>query len=64
MYVCVRVCAVCVCGAVCVLRGQGWLAEVESRLAEKGDPHRRQGGLYDSQATTPVTNNQIGRAHV
>ncbi|XP_062310546.1 formin-binding protein 1a isoform X6 [Osmerus eperlanus] len=33
---------------------QGWLAEVESRLAEKGDPHRRASGLYDSQATAPV----------
>lgn len=36
---------------------QAWLLEVETRLAEKSDPHRRQSGLYDSNATTPVNNN-------
>ncbi|XP_052334503.1 formin-binding protein 1-like isoform X7 [Oncorhynchus keta] len=36
---------------------EAWLLEVETRLAEKSDPHRRQSGLYDSNATTPVNNN-------
>ncbi|XP_071209896.1 formin-binding protein 1-like isoform X6 [Salvelinus alpinus] len=36
---------------------EAWLLEVETRLADKSDPHRRQSGLYDSNATTPVNNN-------
>uniref|UniRef100_A0A8C7L509 Formin binding protein 1a n=1 Tax=Oncorhynchus kisutch TaxID=8019 RepID=A0A8C7L509_ONCKI len=36
---------------------EAWLLEVETRLAEKSDPHRRQSGLYESNATTPVNNN-------
>ncbi|XP_041756333.1 formin-binding protein 1 isoform X4 [Coregonus clupeaformis] len=36
---------------------EAWLVEVETRLAEKSDPHKRQSGLYDSQTTTPVNNN-------
>ncbi|XP_071260123.1 formin-binding protein 1-like isoform X4 [Salvelinus alpinus] len=36
---------------------EAWLVEVETRLAEKSDPHRPPSGLYNSQTTTPVNNN-------
>ncbi|XP_055774854.1 formin-binding protein 1-like isoform X1 [Salvelinus fontinalis] len=36
---------------------EAWLVEVETRLAEKSEPHRPPSGLYNSQTTTPVNNN-------
>ncbi|XP_030635414.1 formin-binding protein 1a [Chanos chanos] len=36
---------------------EGWLSDVERKLLEKGDTHRRQSANFDSQGNTPVSNN-------